>query len=58
VCMSGAKDYQTQIIQVATNIKEATAADEQQKPDSQNKKPKRPKKESPKWGTPKKRWPS
>ena len=33
VCMSGAKDYQTQIIQVATNIKEATAADEQQKPE-------------------------
>jgi hypothetical protein len=27
VCMSGAKDYQTQIIQVATNIKEAAAAD-------------------------------
>ena len=33
VCMSGAKDYQTQIIQVATNIKEATAAEEQQKPE-------------------------
>jgi hypothetical protein len=33
VCMTGAKDYQTQIIQVATNIKEATAAEEQQKPE-------------------------
>jgi len=33
VCMSGAKDYQTQIIQVATNIKEANAAEEQQKPE-------------------------
>lgn len=32
-CMSGAKDYQTQIIQVATNIKEATAAEEQKKPE-------------------------
>jgi len=33
VCMSGAKNYQTQIMQVATNIKEATAAEEQQKPE-------------------------
>jgi hypothetical protein len=33
VCMSGAKDYQNQIIQVATNIKEANAAEEQQKPE-------------------------
>lgn len=33
ICMSGAKDYETQIIQVATNIKEATAAEEQQKPE-------------------------
>jgi hypothetical protein len=33
VCMSGAKDYQTQIIQVATNIKEAEAAEQQQKPE-------------------------
>jgi hypothetical protein len=33
VCMSGANDYQTQIIQVATNIKEATAADEEHKPE-------------------------
>jgi hypothetical protein len=33
VCMSGAKDYQTQIIQVVNNIKEANAAVEQQKPD-------------------------
>jgi hypothetical protein len=32
-CMSGAKDYQTQIIQVATNVKEAAAAEEQQKPE-------------------------
>jgi hypothetical protein len=31
--VSGAKDYQTQIIQVAANIKEATAAEEQQKPE-------------------------
>ena len=33
VCISGAKDYQTQITQVATNIKEATLAEEQQKPE-------------------------
>jgi len=33
VCISGAKDYQTQIIQVATNIKEADAAEKQQKPE-------------------------
>jgi hypothetical protein len=33
VCMGGAKDYQTQIIQVATNIKEAEAAEQQQKPE-------------------------
>jgi hypothetical protein len=33
VCMSGAKDYQNQIIQVVTNIKEANAAEEQQKPE-------------------------
>ena len=33
VCMSGAKDYERQIIQVATNIKEANAAEEQQKPE-------------------------
>lgn len=33
VCMSGAKDYQSQIIQVATNIREAGAAEEQQKPE-------------------------
>ncbi|PYK10070.1 MAG: hypothetical protein DME61_04645 [Verrucomicrobia bacterium] len=32
-CISGAKDYETKIIQVATNIKEAKAAEEQQKPD-------------------------
>jgi hypothetical protein len=32
-CMSGAKDYQTQIIQIATNIKEADAAAKQQKPE-------------------------
>jgi hypothetical protein len=29
VCISGAKDYETKIIQVATNIKEAKAAEEQ-----------------------------
>jgi hypothetical protein len=33
VCISGAKDYETKIIQVATNIKEAKAAEEQRKPD-------------------------
>ena len=33
VCISGAKDYETKILQVATNIKEAKAAEEQQKPD-------------------------
>ena len=32
-CMSGAKDYETQIVQVATNIKEANAAEKQQKPE-------------------------
>ena len=33
VCISGAKDYQAQIIQVAANIKEADAAEKQQKPE-------------------------
>jgi len=33
VCVNGAKDYQTQIIQVAANIKEADAAEKQQKPE-------------------------
>jgi hypothetical protein len=33
VCMSGAKDYQNQIIQVVANIKEANAAEEQRKPE-------------------------
>jgi hypothetical protein len=33
VCMSGAKDYETKIVQVATNIKEVKAAEEQQKPE-------------------------
>jgi hypothetical protein len=33
VCMNGAKDYQAQIIQVAANIKEADAAEKQQKPE-------------------------
>jgi hypothetical protein len=32
-CMSGAKDYETKIVQVATNIKEVKAAEEQQKPE-------------------------
>ena len=31
VCMNGAKDYETKIVQVATNIKEVKAAEEQQK---------------------------
>jgi hypothetical protein len=33
VCMDGAKDYGTKIVQVATNIKEVKAAEEQQKPE-------------------------
>jgi hypothetical protein len=33
VCMSGAKDYETKIVQVATNLKEVKAAEEQQKPE-------------------------
>jgi len=33
VCITGAKDYETRIVEVATNIKEAKAAEEQQKPD-------------------------
>jgi len=33
VCMSGAKDYETKIVQVATNIKEVKVAEEQQKPE-------------------------
>jgi hypothetical protein len=33
VCMNGAKEYETKIVQVVTNIKEAKAAEEQQKPD-------------------------
>ena len=32
-CVSGAKNYETKIIQVATNIKEVKAAEEQQKPE-------------------------
>jgi hypothetical protein len=32
-CLSGAKDYETKVIQVVTNIKEATTAEEQQKPE-------------------------
>lgn len=33
VCMNGAKDYETKVVQVVTNIKEAKAAEEQQKPE-------------------------
>ncbi len=33
VCISGAKDYETHIVQVATNIKEVKAAKEQEKPE-------------------------
>jgi hypothetical protein len=33
VCISGAKDYETKFVQVATNIKEVKAAEEQQKPE-------------------------
>ena len=33
VCITGAKDYETHIVQVATNIKEVKAAEEQQKPE-------------------------
>ena len=33
VCMNGAKEYETKVVQVVTNIKEAKAAEEQQKPD-------------------------
>jgi hypothetical protein len=33
VCMNGAKDYETKVVQVVTNIKEANAAEEQQKPE-------------------------
>jgi hypothetical protein len=33
VCMNGAKDYEAKVVQVVTNIKEATAAEEQQKPE-------------------------
>jgi hypothetical protein len=32
-CMNGAKDYETKIIQVVSNIKEVKAAEEQQKPE-------------------------
>jgi len=32
-CMNGAKDYETKVVQVATNIKEVKAAEEQQKPE-------------------------
>ena len=32
VCMNGAKEYETKVVQVVTNIKEAKAAEEQQKP--------------------------
>ena len=33
VCMNGAKDYETKVVQVVINIKEAKAAEEQQKPE-------------------------
>jgi hypothetical protein len=33
VCMTGAKDYETKIVQVATNIQEVKAAEEQRKPE-------------------------
>ena len=33
VCMNGAKDYENKVVQVVTNIKEAKAAEEQQKPE-------------------------
>jgi hypothetical protein len=33
VCMNGAKEYETKVVQVVTNIKEAKAAEEQQKPE-------------------------
>jgi len=33
VCVSGAKDYETHIVQVVTKIKEVKAAEEQQKPE-------------------------
>jgi hypothetical protein len=33
VCMNGAKDYEAKVVQVVTNIKEAKAAEEQQKPE-------------------------
>lgn len=33
VCMNGAKDYETKIVQVATNIEEVKVAEEQQKPE-------------------------
>lgn len=33
VCMNGAKDYETKIVQVATNIEEVKAAEEQQNPE-------------------------
>jgi len=33
LCINGAKEYETKVIQVVTNIKEAKAAEEQQKPE-------------------------
>jgi hypothetical protein len=33
VCMNGAKDYETKVVQVVTNIKEVKAAEEQQNPE-------------------------
>lgn len=33
VCMNGAKEYETKVVQVVTSIKEAKAAEEQQKPE-------------------------
>ena len=33
ICMNGAKDYEAKVVQIVTNIKEAKAAEEQQKPD-------------------------
>jgi hypothetical protein len=33
VCLNGAKEYETKVVQIVTNIKEAKAAEEQQKPE-------------------------
>ena len=44
VCMNGAKDYETKVVQVVNNIKEVKSAEEQQKPELVKQKTSKPRK--------------